>query len=335
MTQYQAIRSRALTGDELADIITQFEKRHRKLGLNSYRKDGSTCDLLCRTLPSLDPFSEIFYAHMASLSETPTDAATLKKLALEWGPASRKHVLLGWRVQGVNFCGETDRTSQFTAGLDRFGYCCMISCALDENVGYNDRQVRARFFEDIIATLDLSRHIRTHWEGDRFRLDASAPWGLECIVGELRGWNPYSIVISGFSSLEDAITNGEKIAAKYGEGEPACTFGGKFDRTTFERIRASFEGRPGPWKVATFGALAKQATAALKGEISSQTPQGPIPAFEWHTAKTEEQVFAAITVEGSDVYLEVAVEHRAECDLIAEVAFLSGFDFEVVAWEAD
>jgi hypothetical protein len=103
----------------------------------------------------------------------------------------------------------------------------------------------------------------------------------------------------------------------------------------FEQIRDSLDGRPGPWKVATFGALAKEATAALKGEIDSNTPQGPIPAFEWHTAETEEQVFGAVTVEGSFARLELAVEHRAECDLIAEVAFLSGFDFEVVAWDAD
>jgi hypothetical protein len=332
MTKYQAICSRVLNGDELSDIISQFEKKYRKLGLNSYRKDGSTCDLLCRSLPSLAPFAEVLVAHFASLPDTPTDPATLKKLILDWGPTSRGRATLSWRVRGIDFGGQTDRSSLIYAGLEREGFVCGIGCSLDENVGYNDRQVRARFFEDIVATRGLGEQIRTHWEGDRFRIEASSPWNLHCKVGQLGGWNPYSIMISGFSTMEESISQGEAIAAKYGNGRPDMAFGGNFSKATFEQVRDSLGGRPGPWKVSTLGALGKEAKAALMGTIDDKTPPGPIPAFEWHAAKTEEQVFGSITVEGAGARLELSVEHRAECDLLAEVAFLSDLGFQEVAF---
>lgn len=330
MNQYQCIRSPLLSGSDLAELIARLEKRYANAGFRNYRKDGTDCDFLGKCLPSLDPFAEVLVAHFASLPASPTDAAILEKLILEWGPVSRQHAVMTWRLEGIDFGGEVDRKAMFSAGLGRDGFHCYVSAALDKSLGYGNRRVRARFFDDVVTTLGLSEHIHVRWEGESFFMEASPRWKLSFPVAELRGKNPRSFMIAGFANIQEAVQYGEKLAARYAEVKPAPSFGGNFSKSEYERLRAQINGQSGPWKGQIFGSLRRESKDALAGKFGAQTPAGPIPAFDWHTADTEEQVFGAITVQEVGGCLELSVEHRAECNLFAQTAFLTDVTFEEV-----
>jgi hypothetical protein len=330
MNQFQCIRSQVLSNIELAKAVVQLAERYAKSDFNNYREDNSGCYFLSRFLPSLDPFAEVLLIDFASLKGTPISSETSMHLAREWGGMSQQRCGVSWRLKRVSFGDQADGEIFISAGLGRHGFYCGVYASLDKSPGYRDRKVRADFFEDILTAMGLRDQIHLQWEDDDFLMESPQHWKLNFPVAELRGRNPRAFEVIGFSDIGQALEIGKMLSEKLAGVKPSSAFFGAFRKSEYEQVWSHLKGQAGPWMGLIYGSLREESKEALAGKFSATALQGPIPAFDWHTADTEEQVFGAITIEESSGYLEISVEHRAECDLFAQTAFLSDVAFEEV-----
>jgi hypothetical protein len=331
--ELNVIRSRSLTGDELVDVINQFEVQYAKPDADFERTNSGSdsFDLCVVELPSLEVFRRCANTTLTTRTSDVLKAQTFSEFTRAAHSASLNHA---WATYYACYSDEAigshTQDLSISAGLRREGFFAGVDVSGPSPVS-KDQLRRGSLFQEFISEMGLSDHLRVYMDGDTLRMKSQEPWKLVYSGARIDGGKPSGFYACGFDGIESALAAGQRLVERYAKKQLGVGFSVRLPGDAYNRLYPTLNQWHG-WEMMLIGCpLTDDALAILGGgDITNQSPPF-IPAFYLRDSSLIANVYCSVIVNRGRRCLEVTADNGTLEQLNKRVSLLKDVDFEPVA----
>ncbi|MEM9657920.1 MAG: hypothetical protein AAF961_06115 [Planctomycetota bacterium] len=327
-------RSNSITASEVARLLSRWDERFGDAGFELSPDDTAMFTFGTSDLPQIDAFARNTMVSIYAVTAPGTAQPALRQLLVSAVAQGTRNAGILRRVRSSAMANADDSQAydlSISTGIGRQGYYCALDNSFPKShaPGHRDRSGRAKLFRSAVAAIGLEDFIEVRFDGENLTMHASEPWGLHHRVVELRGRNPASFSVLGFSGLDDAAQAADKLVELVEVELCHMGFGASFLPDSYETARHRMNELWRGWVVEVSGMLSEASLNLIRGVAGDGPIPVRVPVFGWYEEELVRTLGTIVKIDG-ELHLEIAgVDMPAE-PFDERVACFEGASFKRV-----